>query len=65
MDPLKPSPAVFAKLGSIVVHTDEYISTDGHAFDREALEALLASEDVREWIAAAKAIALLPEKRKS
>src|SRR5690606_26867268 len=50
-DPLKPTPALLAKLGSIAVHADELLSDDGHVFDRHALKTLLAQDDVQEWLA--------------
>lgn len=63
-DVLKPDLAVLVKLGSIAVHVEEYMSADGHPFDRTALETLLADADVREWIAKMDAMAMLPKKRK-
>lgn len=63
-DPLKPAPSLLAKLGSIVVHTDEYLSFDGHDFDREAINALLGAADVREWLEAMAGLALVPQKRR-
>jgi hypothetical protein len=49
-DPLKPELPLLMKLGSIIVHAEEMISPAGHAVDREALKALLANEDVQQWI---------------
>lgn len=60
-DPLKPSAALLCKLGSIVVHADEYLSPGGHAFDERAIAALLADVEVRRWVNAMGA--LLPQKR--
>lgn len=57
--------SLFTKLGSIVVHAEELLSSDGHAFDRAALESLLADGEVREWLDDMAAMALLPVKRKS
>ncbi len=50
-DPMKPNLALLVKLGSIAVHCDEMLSSDGHAFDRLALQSLLDDEDVKSWIA--------------
>ena len=33
--------ALLVKLGSIVVHTDEFFSPDGHAVDRHTVKTLL------------------------
>lgn len=61
-DPLKPSVSLLAKLGSIVVHTEESIET-GHLFDRMAVNGLLGDPEVREWIGGMNALAMLPRKR--
>lgn len=59
---LNPGTALLCKLGSIAVHAEEYFSTDGHPFDKTAIEQLLKDPDVQAWI---KGIgALLPAKRK-
>lgn len=60
---LHPSPALLAKLGSIIVHADEMLSTDGHAFDRVALHSVLHEADVIEWLAAMGDLAMIPVKR--
>ena len=62
-DPLKPNAALLAKLGSIAVHVDEYLSDKGHHFDAFALGALMDDEDIRTWLAQMRAMALIPEKR--
>ena len=62
-DPLKPSPALLAKLGSIVVHVDELLSDGGHEFDVQALKALLADDEVTAWLNEIRSMALIPEKR--
>lgn len=60
---LAPSLALLMKLGSIAVHADEMLSTDGHVFDRVALKSLLTDPDVVAWIK--KMGELLPRKRRS
>lgn len=65
VQPLKPSPALLAKLGSIAVHADEMMSDDGHHYDRMALQQLIADPEVAEWIAAMNAMAMVPRKRKA
>jgi hypothetical protein len=61
---LNPSPAVLAKIGSIVVHVDEALSPDGHSFDFTALRALIADPEVQDWLTGMSAMALVPRKRK-
>lgn len=62
-NPLDPDVRLLSKLGSIIVHTEEFFSMQGHEFDLEALKALLAEPDVRQWIEAMTKAALLPLKR--
>jgi hypothetical protein len=62
-NPLKPTPALLCKLGSIVVHAEELISSNGHAFDRHALEQLTTDQDVMEWRAQMDAMSMIPKKR--
>lgn len=63
MDPLKPSPALLSKLGSIVVHADELLSPTGHHFDRAAMQTCLQDAEVVAWLAAMQQMALVPVKR--
>lgn len=51
-DPLTPSLPLLSKLGSIIVHLDEFLSAKSHPLDRIALEPLLRDEEVRTWIKA-------------
>jgi hypothetical protein len=60
---LNPSPQLLSKLGSIVVHADEYLGPDGHQFDLEAMRALLCDQEVNEWCIAMRSMALIPERR--
>lgn len=62
-DMLKPSPALLAKIGSIVVHADELLSSDGHAFDRVAMDQLLSDPEVKEWLEQMSGAAMVPRKR--
>ena len=62
-DVLNPSAPLLCKLGSIIVHADELLSPDGHAFDREALKALLDDPAVNEWLAGMGELAMIPLKR--
>lgn len=62
-DPLILKASTAAKLGSIIAHTEEATSIQGHPFDRMTVEALLRSEDVQEWLAAMRELQLLPVSR--
>lgn len=64
-DPLKPSITLLSKLGSIAVHLDEVLSSDGHYFDKVSLEVLQSDPEVKEWITQMNEMALLPLKRKA
>jgi hypothetical protein len=48
-DPLKPQLALLVKLGSIVVHAQEFIDTDNE-FDRIAMIPILDDPEVKRWI---------------
>lgn len=63
IDALSPSPRLLAKIGSIVIHTEEYLSPNGHDFDREAIRSLLLDLEVREWLSAMEVLAMLPLRR--
>lgn len=60
-DPLKPSPALLSKLGSIIIHFDEYESAGGHPYDLDTARRTLADPEVREWMKAMGP--MLPVKR--
>lgn len=64
-NPLQPSPALLVKLGSIAVHVDEFLSPDGHDFDRIAIVQLLQDPEVKEWVKQMTGMAMLPVKRKA
>ena len=59
-DPLKPSPALLVKLGSIAVHVEEMLSPGGHDFDMIALQELLKDPEYAEWRKQMDAMAMLP-----
>lgn len=50
------------KLGSALVHADELLGPRAHDFDRQALAALLADQEVKAWLASFDS-GLLPVKR--
>lgn len=60
---LHPTASTLIKLGSIARHVEELFGPGGHALDRAAIEGLLSDPEVREWMAAADALALLPVAR--
>lgn len=56
--------AAAAKVGSILVHVEEVIETDGgHPFDIMAMQALLSDRQVQAFIGQLRAYALVPVKR--
>lgn len=63
-NPLHPSAALLCKLGSIIVHSEELVSPDGHAFDKTTLDQLLADPDVIAWRDSMDAMSMLPKKRR-
>jgi len=63
-DPLQPSLALLCKLGSIIIHTEEARSAEGHAMDVLALASLRADPEVEAWLAVMQARALLPARRR-
>lgn len=60
---LNPSASLLAKLGSAVIHAEEFVSDKGHAFDLEAFKALLSDSEIQEWLEGMRTKLLLPEKR--
>ena len=64
MDPLKTlTPSLLCKLGSIAIHAKEWAGPHQHLFDREAIKSLLDDPEVKEWLEAMDAIAMLPKMR--
>lgn len=51
-DPLKPGLPLLMKLGSIVVHIQEFASPTGSPFDMASAIALIDNTDVQDWIKA-------------
>jgi hypothetical protein len=49
-EPTKPSLQLLMKLGSIVVHTDEFFNPDGHDIDRVTILNMIDDPEVQEWI---------------
>ncbi len=63
MNPLKPSTTLLLKLGSIAVHTDEYLSPYGQPVDRMTIDGLLKDSEVVERMEEMNKLAFLPVKR--
>lgn len=57
-----PTLTLLMKLGSIAVHAEEFLSADGHAFDKTVLDGLLQDPEVITWIK--EMGPLLPQKRR-
>lgn len=62
-DPLKPSASLLCKLGSIIVHYDEFHGPSGNDVDKTAAEAALKDADVQEWLAQMQTLSMVPLKR--
>lgn len=60
---LAPSVGLLVKIGSALVHFDEFNSPGGHEYDLHTAKQLLADPDVAAWIKAGTASAMLPAKR--
>jgi hypothetical protein len=56
------TPALAVKIGSLIVHTDEYLSPGGHEYDGVAIKDLLSQDDVQAWLKSFP-LAMLPVKR--
>ena len=64
MKALTPSPALLAKLGSLVYHLEEFLD-ERHPFDLQAAKTLREDSEVEEWFAEMSSLSMLPVKRKS
>lgn len=63
-NPLKDlSPALLAKIGSIVGHAEEMMSPGGHHFDRIAMDALCSDPEVQAWLTDMRELAMVPQPR--
>lgn len=59
----KPSMTLLCKLGSLMVHVEEYLSPQGHEFDKTAIDQLLCDDEVVAWRKEMDAAAMLPKRR--
>lgn len=62
-DPLNPNASLLCKLGSILVHFDEYSSPDGRTIDRIEAERLMKDPEVVGWLTGMSRLAMVPVKR--
>jgi len=62
---MNPKMSLLVKLGSIVVHAQEFYSPNGHSADKAALDQCLADPEVNDWIGEMTKLALVPVKRNS
>lgn len=62
--PLQPSATLLTKLGSIVVHYEEFLSPTGHPFDKSTAEELRRDPEVDAWFRDMTSLAFLPVKRR-
>lgn len=60
---LEPTLGLLVKLASIARHVEEASGPGGHEFDLAAARSLLSDHELREWMARADALALLPVAR--
>lgn len=47
---LHPSQGLLCKIGSALVHADEYLGTDGREIDRKEFRARMDEAEVQQWI---------------
>ncbi len=64
MDVLNPPSTVLIKLGSIIVHYEEWTSKNGHEFDKTTIDSLMSDISVKKWFEQMNDLGLLPVKRK-
>lgn len=63
-DPLKPDALLLMKLGSALVHAEEFLSDSGHPADKVAFDTIMMKEPtVRAWLDQMTELALVPVKR--
>ena len=62
-DPLQPSPQLLIKLGSLLVHYQEFNAPGGHHLDKAAIDSIESEGEVKEWMESMDSMAFLPKKR--
>lgn len=61
--PFSPTKSLLVKLGSIIIHLQEYQSPRGHPYDLETANSLLNDDEVKRWLGLMNGMGLLPVKR--
>ena len=62
-NPMYPTATLLAKLGSAIVHAEEFLSADGQAVDQTAFQTILEDPTVQEWLEQMAGYALVPLRR--
>lgn len=62
-NPLHPSPQLLIKLGSLIIHYQEFLSEKGHPMDKNAINTIEEDEEFQQWIKQMNNMAFLPVKR--
>ncbi len=62
-DPLRPGVGLLSKIGSVIVHAEEFFSPDGHEIDKQEFAQRLADPEVHAWLRSMTKLALIPVKR--
>ena len=62
-DCLHPEPSLLITLGSMIIHAEEFMSANGHPWDKQTFDTQLATPEVQAWIKQMNELALLPLKR--
>jgi len=65
IDPFKPSEGLLVKLASAIVHAEEFMSPDGHPYDKNAFDSVLNDGELKAWMGRMNQLGLLPLKRKN
>ena len=58
-----PSLDLLVKLGSAIVHADEYLGPGSHPYDLDGFRSLLHDPEVKAWLDEGTGMAFLPIKR--
>lgn len=54
---------LLVKIGSALVHADEFLSPHGHPFDKQMFHSLMEDPEVKKWVAVMTKDGFLPVKR--
>lgn len=62
-DALKPDASLLSKLGSLIIHYEEWTSKSGHQLDKVAIDTITSDPEVKQWVKQMNNLSLLPLKR--